>query len=106
MKRCLKKYVRDSELTLDEISPSRLLEQFGEVETNKEFQDFETKANELLKRFGCVCRLKHFTPADIPVIFVAEEKENTVKSANNPLAAVLGSVILPGRFPLHDVQCG
>ena len=77
----LKKYVRlNPELTLDEISPSRLLEQFGEVEANKEFQAFEMKANELLKRFGCVCRLKHFTPVDIPVIFVAEEKENVAKS--------------------------
>jgi len=27
---------------------------------------------------------------DIPVIFVAEEKENAAKSANNPLAVVLG----------------
>ena len=36
-----------------------------------------------------VCRLKHFTPVDIPVIFVAEEKENAAKSANNPLAVVM-----------------
>ena len=60
--------------------------------SQKEFRAFEAKANELLKRFGCVCRLKHFTPADIPVIFVAEEKESTTKSTNNPLAAVLGTV--------------
>ena len=79
----LRKYVRlNPELTLDEISPSRLLEQFGEVESRIEFQAFEAKVNKLLKRFGCVCRLKHFTPVDIPVIFVAEEKENTTKSAN------------------------
>ena len=96
----LKKYARlNPELTLDEISPSRLLEQFGEVEAKKEFRAFEAKANELLKRFGCVCRLKHFTPADIPVIFVAEEKESTTKSTNNPLAAVLGTVNTTRQIP-------
>ena len=96
----LKKYVRlNPELTLDEISPSRLLEQFGEVEANQEFQAFEVKANELLKRFGCICRLKHFTPVDIPVIFVAEEKENAAKSANNPLAVVLGAVNTTKQIP-------
>ena len=96
----LKKYARlNPELTLDEISPSRLLEQFGEVEAKKEFRAFEVKANELLKRFGCVCRLKHFTPADIPVIFVAEEKESTTKSTNNPLAAVLGTVNTTRQIP-------
>ena len=57
------------------------------------------KANGLLKRFGCVCRLKHFTPVDIPVIFVAEEKENVAKSANNPLAAVLGAVNTAKQIP-------
>ena len=53
----------------------------------------------MLKRFGCVCRLKHFTPVDIPVIFVAEEKENVAKSANNPLAAVLGAVNTAKQIP-------
>ena len=53
----------------------------------------------MLKRFGCVCRLKHFTPADIPVIFVAEEKESTTKSTNNPLAAVLGTVNTTRQIP-------
>lgn len=76
-----------------------MLEQFGEVEANQEFQAFEVKANELLKRFGCICRLKHFTPVDIPVIFVAEEKENAAKSANNPLAAVLGAVNTTKQIP-------
>ena len=95
----LKKYVRlNPELTLDEISPSRLLEQFGEVEASGSLA-FEVKANELLKRFGCICRLKHFTPVDIPVIFVAEEKDNAAKSANNPLAAVLGAVNTTKQIP-------
>jgi molecular chaperone HtpG len=60
-----------------------LLEQFAEVEANEEHKDFEKKAGELLKRFGCICKLKHFTPADTPVIFVAEEKETNTKAANN-----------------------
>lgn len=45
-----------------------------------------------MKRFGCICKLKHFTPADTPVIFVAEEKETNTKATNNPLAAVLGTI--------------
>ena len=79
-------------LTLEEVSPARLLEQFAEVEANEEHKDFEKKAGELLKRFGCICKLKHFTPADTPVIFVAEEKETNTKATNNPLAAVLGTI--------------
>lgn len=96
----LKKFARlDSEIVLDEVSPTRLLEQFGEVKPTEEYRSFESKAGEVLKRFGCVCCLKHFTPVDIPVIFVAEEKEETVKAANNPLAAVLGSVNTKKRIP-------
>lgn len=89
----LKKYARlHPEVTLEEISPLRLMEQFGEVKSSKAMNAFEKKAGELLKRFGCVCRLKHFTPVDIPVIFVAEEKDTSTKSANNPLADLLGTV--------------
>ena len=89
----LKKYARlNPEVALEEISPLRLMEQFGEVKSSKVLNAFEKKAGELLKRFGCVCRLKHFTPADIPVIFVAEEKDTSTKSANNPLADLLGTV--------------
>lgn len=89
----LKKYARlHPEVTLEEISPLRLMEQFGEVKSSKAMNAFENKAGELLKRFGCVCRLKHFTPVDIPVIFVAEEKDTSTKSANNPLADLLGTV--------------
>lgn len=81
-------------MTLEEISPARLLEQFAEVEANEAHKDFEKKAGELLKRFGCICRLKRFTPTDTPVIFIAEEKEKETssKSVNNPLAAVLGTI--------------
>lgn len=96
----LKKYVRlDTDLTLEEISPSRLLEQFKEVETCPEYKTFEARANELLKSFGCVCRLKHFTPIDTPVIFLAEEKETTVKVANNPLTAVLRTMNTGKQIP-------
>ena len=58
--------------------------------------------NRLAFSRGCrllFCRLKHFTPVDIPVIFVAEEKENAAKSANNPLAAVLGAVNTTKQIP-------
>lgn len=89
----LKKYARlNPEVTLEEISPLRLMEQFGEVKSSKVLNAFEKKAGELLKRFGCICRLKHFTPVDIPVIFVAGEKDTSTKSANNPLADLLGTV--------------
>lgn len=89
----LKKYARlNPEVTLEEISPLRLMEQFGEVKSSKVLNAFEKKAGEMLKRFGCICRLKHFTPVDIPVIFVAGEKDTSSKSANNPLADLLGTV--------------
>ena len=87
------------ELTLEEVSPARLLEQFAEVEASAEHIDFEKKASELLKPFGCICRLKHFTPADTPVIFVAEEKETGTKATNNPLAAVLGAINAQKQTP-------
>lgn len=45
--------------------------------------------------------MKHFTPVDTPVIFVAEEKEENSKVANNPLAAVLGSVNAKNAYRLH-----
>ena len=62
------------ELTLEAVSPARILEQFTEVVATEEHKTFEKQASELLKSFGCICRLKHFTPVDTPVIFVAEAK--------------------------------
>ena len=73
------------ELTLEEVSPARLLEQFAEVEASAEHIDFEKKASELLKPFGCIC--------------VAEEKETGTKAANNPLAAVLGAINAQKQTP-------
>lgn len=83
------------DLTLQEISPARILETFTDVSTDDEsaYRSFETRCNELLKRFGCSCKLKHFTPSDTPVIFVAGEKTTAKREMNaaNPLSAVLGA---------------
>ena len=87
------------ELTLEAVSPARILEQFTEVVATEEHKTFEKQASELLKSFGCICRLKHFTPVDTPVIFVAEEKETQTKAANNPLLGVLGSITTQKQIP-------
>lgn len=76
------------------ISPARILDSFTEADsaTHPEYKTFEERCNDLLKSFGCVCKLKHFTPTDTPVIFVAGEKTvipKEVDKPSNPLASVL-----------------
>lgn len=78
------------------ISPARILDSFTEAatDTHPAYQTFEKRCNNLLNPFGCICKLKHFTPTDTPVIFVAGEKITGPKKINeraNPLAAVLGA---------------
>lgn len=83
------------DLALQEISPARILETFTDASAGGDpaCRAFETRCNELLKRFGCICKLKHFTPPDTPVIFVAGEKTTTKREVNasNPLSSVLGA---------------
>lgn len=83
------------DLVLEEISPARILETFTDASSgdNPAGRAFEARCNEQLKRFGCVCKLKHFTPEDTPVIFVAGEKTVSKRetSVANPLSAVLGA---------------
>lgn len=84
------------DITLKEISPARILETFTAADstTHPEYKDFEERCNEIIRAFGCICKLKHFTPADTPVIFVAGEKANPPKEMHkvtNPLASVLGA---------------
>lgn len=78
------------------ISPERILDSFtgADSATHPEYKAFEVRCGDLLKPFGCVCKLKHFTPTDTPAIFVAGEKTAIPKAARrqtNPLAAVLGA---------------
>lgn len=94
----LKKVARlDQGMKLEEISPARILDRFTEADYKKhpEYAGFEARCNRLLKRFGCVCKLKHFTPVDTPAIFVAGEKMAPKKEAvgRNPLAGVLGAFV-------------
>lgn len=83
------------ELALEEISPARILETFTDASSgdNPAGRAFEARCNEQLKRFGCICKLKHFTPEDTPVIFVAGEKTVSKRetSVSNPLSSVLGA---------------
>lgn len=84
------------ELEVKAISPARILDTFTEADgvNHPEYKTFEQRCNDLLKPFGCVCRLKHFTPTDTPVIFVAGEKTASSKEISkgaNPLASVLGA---------------
>lgn len=80
---------------LKELTPASLLENFTPVDYTGEtvYADFELKGSARLKKFGCVCRLKHFTPVDTPVIFIAGEKETAKPDAkiNNPLLSTLGA---------------
>lgn len=82
--------------TLKEISPARILETFKAADstTHPEYKDFEERCNAVVRTFGCVCKLKHFTPVDTPVIFVAGQKATPPKEmhkVSNPLASVLGA---------------
>lgn len=92
----LKKVARLApDMKLEQISPARILDSFTEADYKKhpEYAGFEERCNRLLKRFGCVCKLKHFTPVDTPVIFVAAEKAAPKKevAGGNPLTGVLGA---------------
>lgn len=81
------------EIELEEISPARILETFTDASSEKPaYCDFEKQVNILLKPFGCICKLKHFTPVDTPVIFIAGEKVTPKKDIKaNPLNSVLGA---------------
>lgn len=84
------------DIELKEISPARILETFTDADYREhpEYKNFETRCNERLKPQGCVCKLKHFTPLDTPVIFVAGEKSASRKEGKelaNPLSPVLGA---------------
>jgi len=91
----LKKASRQFNLELEKISAAKILDSFTNVSyaENQDYSEFEKKCDELLKPMGCICKLKHFTPVDTPVIFIASEKQtaNDTKSAQNPLSSVLGA---------------
>jgi molecular chaperone HtpG len=83
-------------IELQEVSPARILESFTDAgyENHPEYKAVERRCNDLLEPFGCISKLKHFTPIDTPVIFVAGEKAPAGKektSPANPLTAVLGA---------------
>lgn len=84
------------DIALKEISPARILDTFTAADstTHPEYKDFEERCNAIIRSFGCVCKLKHFTPVDTPVIFVAGEKAappKEMQKVSNPLASVLGA---------------
>ncbi len=84
------------DMELQEISPSKILNSFTDASYNNhpEYQSFEQRCNERLQKFDCICKLKHFTPVDTPVIFIAAEKIAVKKDTtilSNPLNSVLGA---------------
>lgn len=82
------------DIELQEVSPGRILDSFTDASYGEhpEYMGFEVHCNTILKRFGCICKLKHFTPVDTPVIYIAGEKVSVRKEAkNNPLTSVLGA---------------
>lgn len=93
----LKKIERMCEtFRLQELTPALLLKNFTNVNYNEqdEYRQFEKRCEARLKKFSCICQLKHFTPEDTPVIFIAGEKGQELKQDDkikNPLAGTLGA---------------
>lgn len=89
--------------SLKELTPAALLNNFMPVdyEEHPEYADFEKKSAARLKRFGCICKLRHFTPLDTPVIFIAGEKETVKQESkiNNPLLSALGAFTSKKAIP-------
>lgn len=84
------------DIELEEVSPSRILNSFTDADygANSEYATFINRCDEKLKSFYCICKLKHFTPIDTPVIFIAGEKpsgKKENKASSNPLNSVLGA---------------
>ncbi|GHT33793.1 molecular chaperone HtpG [Bacteroidia bacterium] len=100
LKKAARLYV---DMELEEISPARILESFTDAAytSHPEYTAFEKRCNQTLESFGCICKLKHFTPVDTPVIFIAGEKD-TKKKELPPLANPINSIL--GAFAPKTVQ--
>lgn len=89
------------ELKIEKITPKDVLDTLGDVAVagDEKFQQFETRANTLLKQQYCKAQLKQFDPIDTPTIYVANDEAMSNKNiqdlskSNNPFAATLHNFI-------------
>ncbi len=86
---------------LEKITPQDILDTLSDVVVadDERYQQFETRANELLKGQYCKAQLKQFDPIDTPAIYVANDEAMSNKNiqnlsnSGNPFAATLHNFI-------------
>ncbi|QIK58576.1 HSP90 family protein [Dysgonomonas sp. HDW5A] len=89
------------DIRLEKITPQDILDTLSDVvvSDDERYQQFETRANELLKGQYCKAQLKQFDPIDTPAIYVANDEAMSNKNiqnlsnSGNPFAATLHNFI-------------
>ncbi len=89
------------EIRIEKITPKDIIDTLGHVEISDDerYQQFEKKANELLKPFYCRVQFKQFDPVDTPAIYVANDEAMSNKNlqslskSSNPFASTLHNFI-------------
>ena len=89
------------DIRLEKITPQDILDTLSDVAVSDDerYQQFETRANELLKGQYCKAQLKQFDPIDTPAIYVANDEAMSNKNiqnlsnSGNPFAATLHNFI-------------
>lgn len=89
------------DIRLEKITPQDILDTLSDVMISEDerYQQFETRANELLKGQYCKAQLKQFDPIDTPAIYVANDEAMSNKNiqnlsnSGNPFAATLHNFI-------------
>lgn len=89
------------DIRLEKITPQDILDTLADVliSDDERYQQFETRANELLKDQYCKAQLKQFDPIDTPAIYVANDEAMSNKNiqnlsnSGNPFAATLHNFI-------------
>lgn len=89
------------DIRLEKITPQDILDTLSDVvvSDDERYQQFETRANELLKGQYCKAQLKQFDPIDTPAIYVANDEAisnkniQNLSNSGNPFAATLHNFI-------------
>jgi len=88
------------ETSISKITPQDILSNLGETVTDdKRFQEFEQRANVVLKANYCRAQVKMFEPEDTPAIYVANDEAlnnkniRNLANASNPFASTLQGFI-------------
>lgn len=89
------------DIRLEKITPQDILDTLSDVvvSDDERYQQFETRANELLKGQYCKAKLKQFDPIDTPAIYVANDEAisnkniQNLSNSGNPFAATLHNFI-------------